>query len=88
MARAHRDGLRSRTHAAVVPAEPADFNGFEMASEVGGVLDLATAGVEMAELFREFYRRHLATESWDFIAALRNHGECRSRIPRESAAWA
>lgn len=32
-------------------------------------MDLATAGVEMAELFREFCRKHLATESWDFIVA-------------------
>ena len=69
MARAHRGGLRSWTRAAVLPVEGVDFNDFETASGVGGVLALATVGGETAELFTNFCRRNLTMESWDFIKA-------------------
>eukprot|EP00752_Nemacystus_decipiens_P012960 g11469.t1 len=69
MVRAHRCGLHSWLRTTVVPVEAIDSDTFEAGSGVDGLLSLATAGGEMAELFSKFCRRNLTIESWDFILA-------------------
>lgn len=81
MARAHSGGWRSWTRGAVLPVEGTDFNDFETASDVGGLLALATKGGEMAELFGNFCRRNLTLESWDFIVAALHYEAKVSKLP-------